>query len=96
MAKCKLCGKEMLRAKGCTGKYLHMSTTGKFVKRMKVGEEGWVPEGKRCGDCGAMYGYYHHPGCDIERCPICGMQLISCSCPIDYYSVTNKNKEETK
>ena len=29
-----------------------------------------------CHDCGAKLGEYHHPGCDMERCPKCGKQLI--------------------
>ena len=33
-----------------------------------------------CGDCGAMEGQLHLPGCDMERCPFCGGQLISCKC----------------
>lgn len=90
MAKCEACGQEMLTAKGCTFKYLKM-TDGRFVERQKVGDEGWTPEGQRCGDCGALYGNYHHPNCDIERCPVCGMQLLSCvECGIEYYTETNK------
>ena len=33
-----------------------------------------------CHDCGAVEGQYHHFGCDMERCPFCGRQLISCHC----------------
>lgn len=33
-----------------------------------------------CGDCGVKEGQLHLPGCDMERCPFCGAQLISCDC----------------
>jgi len=33
-----------------------------------------------CGDCGVMEGQLHEPGCDMERCPICGYQYIGCYC----------------
>ena len=82
MAKCEFCGKEMLKAESCDFSKLSLKS-GKVAARQKVGEEGYFSEGKRCGDCGAMYGGYHHFGCDIERCPFCGEQLISCYCEID-------------
>jgi hypothetical protein len=34
----------------------------------------------RCHDCNCLEGEFHQPGCDMERCPFCGGQLISCDC----------------
>jgi hypothetical protein len=34
----------------------------------------------RCHDCSIKHGRQHHPGCDVERCPRCGGQRITCGC----------------
>lgn len=82
MAKCELCGREMLTAVGCG--VSQVSIAGKKYKRIKVGDPGDFYEGdspdSRCGDCWAKVGHYHHWGCDCERCPVCGGQLIGCDC----------------
>lgn len=83
MAICEYCGQEMITAKGCTFTKIRLAN-GKVYERMKVGDEGWVDMGKRCPDCGAMYGGYHHFGCDIEHCPVCGRQQLGCNCEIEY------------
>jgi hypothetical protein len=44
-----------------------------------VNEDGSY-ERSRCGDCGCLEGELHEWGCDQERCPICGHQLIICDC----------------
>jgi len=33
-----------------------------------------------CHDCGARTGEFHLQGCDMEQCPRCGGQFISCDC----------------
>jgi hypothetical protein len=64
----------MLEAKSC------------IFTPIAFGEEEFDPipyapdDDHRCHDCGTMPGGFHHPGCDMERCPKCSGQLISCGC----------------
>jgi hypothetical protein len=37
-------------------------------------------ERRNCPDCDAEPGAFHVLGCDVEQCPYCGGQLISCDC----------------
>ncbi len=76
MAVCEYCRREMTKAVGC--KCIPFRYERKTYKPIKFGFDGMGSPGDRCGDCGALYGHYHHPGCDLERCPICGGQVISC------------------
>ena len=46
---------------------------------------------QRCHDCGAYDGEFHAFGCDMEVCPFCGKQLITCDC---IYQKININLEK--
>jgi hypothetical protein len=50
---------------------------------------------QRCHDCGVKRDWYHHPGCDMERCPKCAGQLIFCGClDDDAYNAWQRVKGE--
>lgn len=74
-AVCECCGREMNR--GCRRHWYVID--GRKYEALKYGDPmenlpDDAPE--HCHDCGARKGEYHHPGCDMERCPKCGAQMI--------------------
>lgn len=81
MSVCNICGREMLTADGCIGDPIPYAD-GKLFPRLKF----YDPDGRkngRCPDCNAKNGHYHHWGCDQEKCPRCGWQMISCDCVLE-------------
>jgi hypothetical protein len=51
-------------------------------QRVRYGQEAedWGADRQPCHDCGAVKGQLHVFGCDVERCPVCGGQVIFCEC----------------
>lgn len=81
MAVCAWCEREMTIVSTCTVRTLHVD--GRPVPMIPCGKErGWRTS-SRCGDCGVRKTGFHHPGCDIQRCPQCRGQMVSCGCRFD-------------
>ena len=79
MAMCNECKQEMSGdnpADSCIAEKIVFTNGDTMIRSLFHFDE---PNG-RCHDCGIKHGGYHHPGCDVERCPKCGGQLISCNC----------------
>ena len=74
--KCQDCGQEMNEARSCT--FRNIKIDGEIYKR----DTDYYDVNDRCHDCNIVNGNgnIHHFGCDIERCPKCGEQIISCDC----------------
>ncbi len=78
MVACEDCNREMTTAASCTADALVIQ--GERFPRVRQVRAPTGPRG-RCGDCGIQRGGFHHLGCDLESCPRCQRQLVSCRCP---------------
>src|SRR5688572_13900076 len=81
MATCDWCNKEMLDDSiiSCDGNHAVDFPDGTKLPALPY-ENEYREEDHHCHDCNVKPGGFHHPGCDMERCPKCKGQLISCGC----------------
>jgi hypothetical protein len=88
MAVCPTCDREMTEEISCLTDPILIG--GELYEPIRWGDKraskGWRVD-LPCGDCGTPPGGVHHPGCCVERCPVCLGQAFGCRCfntPDDY------------
>jgi hypothetical protein len=68
---------EIIRAQ----EQLTLELHGKTYDRMRRGDGTWTTSAEYpCHDCAVLNGQLHVEGCDMEECPRCYGQLITCGC----------------
>lgn len=92
MAKCKFCNREMSDGGSDTCVYndIVKYPNGDILPSSNY---HFNEKSGRCHDCNIKHGGKHHPGCDVERCPRCEGQLISCGCLDNTQQEANNEKE---
>jgi hypothetical protein len=60
--------------------YTTVVICGQDFARVRYGDDH-VNARERCHDCGCEHGEIHYWGCDVEICPRCRGQMLTCICP---------------
>ena len=75
MVICEFCGQEERGSDTCVKRFERQLPFGGELDDWTFGDSA-----SGCGGCGGAVGGFHHPGCEVERCPKCHGQLITCDC----------------
>lgn len=70
-----------------------------YYKRHRLGQgpDSELMDPKyQCEDCAVEFGELHIPYCDLEQCPICCEQLLSCNCEKEFWIVSNEKAFEPR
>ena len=61
---------------------VYYDISGEDFRRIPYGNEAddWGADRGPCHDCRVIKGQLHVVGCDVERCPKCDGQAITCDC----------------
>jgi hypothetical protein len=81
-----MCRQEMHDRVGCTLEVFSDFADDEPRPRVRFGDETRMELGRQehCPDCLAPRNTFHHPGCDIEQCPRCGGQALTCGCAVEF------------
>lgn len=88
MAICTFCQQEMHDQLGCIVETFDDFSDGIRRARVRFGHEQESINATNCPDCLVPVEHFHHPGCDIEQCPCCANQAVSCSCSVQFRPTT--------
>jgi hypothetical protein len=76
---CYDCHLDVRKADSCVKSQLNIGGRN-YTRNTHNTPEQNDPDTDRCHDCGIKLKGIHHIGCDVEICPVCDFQLITCIC----------------
>jgi len=84
VATCGICTQEMTYAWTCDRTRLHRDGSSvPLLRWWREDHPGPAGRSGRCPHCAVFQGGFHHLGCPLGLCPLCGQPLDGCPCRYD-------------